>query len=443
MQPISKTRFNSLAGYSRSPTMPLIAEEKAWFEEGNEKILGLLVFDLTDRDYACYILGRDKKLRLRSVWIECSIPTTDAAHNRLESKMAEYVHMPPEYFHQGDEVGLPLDFFSPAVAPKQRNLLFSTLISERGYSPARGLLNEMMHYFEDADGNFVQQFQSSGFDARIWELYLYALFTELGYAFNREHAAPDFYCQGLRGEFHVEATTVNPSDKPPEINDTNREAYFQHYTPIKFGSALFSKLQKEYWNLPHVSGMPLLIAVQDFHSLGSMSWSTTALIEYLYGTRQVRQRQLGGGIVNSSEQVKFYEWEGKRIPADFFALPGAEHISAVLANPGGTISKFNRLGFLAGFGDRDIRMVRTGVCFRNGSLNSENFSQEVYSPDYAETWAEGLFVFHNPNAAHPLPEAMIPNVAHCTRQDGRILTGMPSFHPVGTKTYILRESVLN
>ena len=60
MQPISKTRFNSLAGYSRSPTMPLIAEEKAWFEEGNEKILGLLVFDLTDRDYACYILGRDK-----------------------------------------------------------------------------------------------------------------------------------------------------------------------------------------------------------------------------------------------------------------------------------------------------------------------------------------------------------------------------------------------
>ena len=40
-----------------------------------------------------------------------------------------------------------------------------------------------MHYFQDVDGNFVQQFQSTGFDARLWELYLYALFTEQGYGF--------------------------------------------------------------------------------------------------------------------------------------------------------------------------------------------------------------------------------------------------------------------
>ena len=437
MQPILKIRFDSLAGYSRSPMMAMIAEELAWFEEGNEKILGLLVFDLVDLDYACYILGRDKKLRFRSVWIDCSIPTTDDAHTRLESKMAEYVHLPPEHFHQGDEVGLPLDFFSPAVAPKQRNLVFSTLISERRYSPARGLLNEMMHYFEDTDGNFVQQFQSAGFDARIWELYLYALFTELGYAFNHGYAAPDFYCQGLLGEFLLEATTVNPSDKPPEINDTNREAYFQHYIPRKFGSALFSKLQKEYWKLPHVSGMPLLIAVQDFHARGSMSWSNTALIEYLYGIRQVERKNPCGGSEISSEQVEFYEWEGKRISAGFFTLPGAEHISAVLANPDGTINKFNRLGFLAGFGDSDIRMIRSGIRYRNKSLTPETFVQEVYSPDYVERWVEGLSVFHNPNAEHPLPEVMLPNAAHHTSRDGKILTDMPSLHPVGTNTVIV------
>ena len=132
--------------------------------------------------------------------------------------------------------------------------------------------------------------------------------------------------------------------------------------------------------------------------------------------------------------------EGKRISAGFFTLPGVEHISAVLANPGGTISKFNRLGFLAGFGDRDIRMVRAGVCLRNEPLNLEAFSQEVHSPDYAETWVEGLSVFHNPTAEHPLPEAMIPNAAHWISRDGRILADMPSFHPIGEKTYILKST---
>ena len=59
----------------------------------------------------------------------------------------------------------------------------------------------MMHYFEDVDRNFIQQFQSDGFDARIWELYLYALLNELGYGLDRAHAAPDFHCQGLLGDF--------------------------------------------------------------------------------------------------------------------------------------------------------------------------------------------------------------------------------------------------
>ena len=59
MNPLSKLRFDALAGYSRSPTMPLVAEELGWFEEAEEKVLGLLVRDLPDDDHACYVLGRD------------------------------------------------------------------------------------------------------------------------------------------------------------------------------------------------------------------------------------------------------------------------------------------------------------------------------------------------------------------------------------------------
>lgn len=436
MKPISKLRFNSLAGYTRSPTMRLAARELGWFEEAQEKVLGVLVLDIPDNDYACYVLGRDAKGRFRAVGIDCSIPTAEEAYARLETKLAEYAQMPPAKFYQGDEVGKPLDFFTPVVNAEKQHSNFCALISGRGYSPALDLLAEMMHYFEDADGNFVQQFQSTGFDARLWELYLYALFTELGYGFNREHAAPDFHCQGLLGEFFLEATTVNPSDEAPVLDDSTRQAYFEHYVPIKFGSALFTKLKKRYWELPHVWGYPLVFAVQDFHAHQSMIWSSSALVEYLYGIRQVERKKSDGSTEIISEPVETYMWEGKEIQSGFFLQPDTENISAVLANPSGTISKFNRIGFLAGFGDRDIRMLRKGICYRD-ALMPQKFVDEVHSPDYRETWCEGLSVYHNPRANQPLSADAIPGAAHHSSRDGRILSQLPSFHPIASVTCIV------
>jgi hypothetical protein len=306
------------------------------------------------------------------------------------------------------------------------------LISSRGASPAHDLLAEMMHYFEDVDGNFVQQFQSTGFDARLWELYLFALFTELGYAFDREHEAPDFHCQGPLGEFFVEATTAHSPPASLELDDSSRQAYFEHHVPIRFGSPLFTKLnkknkeQKRYWELPHVVGHPFLLAVQDFHEPGSMSWSSSALVELLYGIRQIESRRPDGSLEIVSEGVETYRWEGKEIPSGFFLQPNVENISAVLANPEGTFSKFNRMGFLAGFGDRNIRMIRTGLCYRT-ALAPEEFTKNVHLPDYLETWCEGLSVYHNPRATYPFSADAIPGAAHHYSREGRILSSTLSF----------------
>lgn len=66
--------------------------------------------------------------------------------------------------------------------------------------------------YEDIDGNFIEQLQTTGFDTRIWELYLFAALTEMGYTFDRTHNAPDFMCHGLDGtEMCIEAVTVNPT----------------------------------------------------------------------------------------------------------------------------------------------------------------------------------------------------------------------------------------
>lgn len=441
MNPISKLRFDSLAGYSRSAVLPLIVQELSWFKEANEKVLGMVALDLSDDDYVCYVLGRDKKNRFRAVWVESSIPSTEEAHGKLDVKLTEYAKMPPEEFYQGDEIGKPLDFFTPIVEAEKLNPGFAALISSRGASPAHDLLVELMHYFEDVDGNFIKDFQTSNFDARFWELYLYALFTELGYGFDREHEVPDFHCQGPLGDFFVEATTINPSSESPMLSDSSGQAYFEHYVPIKFGSALFSKLnkrtkgKKRYWELPHVIGHPFLIAVQDFHMPKSMSWSSSALAEYLYGIRQVERKEADNSTEIVAERVETYRWGSKEIPSGFFLQPDAENISAVLANPGGTFSKFNRMGFLAGFGDRDIRMVRAGICYRD-AVSPEEFAVEVNSPDYSETWCEGLSVYHNPRAKYPLPAYTMPGAAHHYSREGRILTRVPDFHPVGSITQI-------
>jgi hypothetical protein len=350
---------------------------------------------------------------------------------------AEAARQSDTSFHLGDETGSPTDFFAPAVDQGRMHPSFQTLAESEAYSPALGLMRELMHHFDDRDGNFVEQFQSVGFDARAWELYLYALFVELGYKLVPGPAAPDFHCRGLGGEFFVEATTVNPSADVPSIDESNEGAYFDHYAPLKFGSALFSKLKKRYWDLPHVGNMPLLFAVQDFHAPYAMTWSSTALVEYLYGIRQVARADEHGRQTVVAQAISEFRWGDKPpIPAGFFSQPDSEHVSAVLANPSGTLVKFNRMGFLAGFGRRDVRMIRTGLCYR-GEPFPEQFVAAVEGAGYSETWVEGLSVYHNPAALSPVPPEAFPGAAHHILRDGRVETLMPPWFPVGSTTAIL------
>ena len=73
------------------------------------------------------------------------------------------------------------------------------------------MLEDVYQTFPDPDGNFVEQFQTTGFDARFFELYLYAYFSRSGYEVYRSHPKPDFLVKRQTEAIAVEATTVNPS----------------------------------------------------------------------------------------------------------------------------------------------------------------------------------------------------------------------------------------
>jgi hypothetical protein len=419
---------------TRSSSLKNWAEELDWFSAGDEKLLGVVSVDTSDHNFVATVLARDQRRRFRAFTWQINLPFREQAIGWLESKMVELVGQPDEHFHQGNETCEKLDLFTPSVPPAKMSPSFRALLEMPQTTPAKGVIEAMSYYFEDRDGNFVEQFQSSGFDARIWELYLYAAFTELGYQFDRQHPAPDFHCVGPFGDFFVEATTVNPSDVPP--GDDESEDYHTQYSPMKFGSALWTKLNKPkpYWELPHVTGRPLVLAVQDFHALGAMSWSNTSLREYLYGIRQNIPTDDSDSIV--SEPVRVYEWKGKTIPAGFFKLPNAQYISAVIGNPEGTLTKFNRLGFINGFGDRDLHIYRRGLAYQ-GRTHPELFVFKV-DAKYTETWCQGLEVFHNPTAAIPLPEGSLPGVAHTTVRNNQIVSSHPEFLSVGSMTWVLK-----
>ncbi len=441
MRPISLVRFNALAGYCRRPETVVAYEELAWFEHANERLLGMIAQDRNDGEFAGIIYGRDRRERFRGIHVVPEFETSlRRARLHLRHAMDRLGMAPDESFHQGDEKkGAPLDFFTPRAPQEKLHQIFRDLLEKETRSAARGIIKPMMKWYEDPDGNFVEQFQTTAFDARLWELYLFAMFRESGYMIDRSHAVPDFVCRGLLGDLAVEAVTVNPSPKlGPELNSEQAmDEYLQDYLPIRLSSSLTSKLAKAYWEQPHIANIPFVFALQDFSAPGAMLATRPALRRYLYGYDQRWSPDHAGRMHPTPVRVSVHRWNGKEIPSDFFSLPNSENVSAVLFNSSGTISKFSRMGVVAGFGSPRVRMIRRGMAVpaNPSAANLREFRLPVTEAGYSETWIEGLDVYHNPRAKHPLDPEMLPDAAHFFCQSSGELRGIvPPWHPLFSVT---------
>jgi hypothetical protein len=450
VKPISRERFNVYVDWTRSGHIRDAILELNWYADKDERVLGVVAMDLTDSDYSYVVLGRDEVGRFRAIDVKVSLSHEGTARSRLKHKMAEVSKTGQTIFPQGDTKGEAFDVLTPIVDKKRLHPSFEILSENKYWKGARRVVSEMMRHFVDVDGNFVEQFQTTGFDSRLWELYLFAYFKEAGFHFDRDMHAPDFVVGRYGQKVAVEAVTVNPSNaevvrgeespavwKPREPDEIAEK--LQAFMPLKFGSTLYSKLAKipPYWELKHVKGLPLVFALADFHEPQSMTWSHPAVLEYLYGVTQTATHGEDGQLIIETKPVGPYMKEnGKPIPSGFFNQPDAEHVSGVLFSSTGTLSKFNRIGRIAGFGVDESKMVRMGVCHHH-DVNSSTpmfFRFEVLPGKVTETWAEGLSLFHNPNAAIPISSDMFPGIAHHRFHDGQFRSLVPEFHPYASMT---------
>ena len=71
--------------------------------------------------------------------------------------------------------------FEPIVAVEKLHPVYESIRTSAGPEPARWMLDHIYQSFDDPEGNFLEQFQTTGFDARLFELYLFAYFSRSGY----------------------------------------------------------------------------------------------------------------------------------------------------------------------------------------------------------------------------------------------------------------------
>jgi len=449
MHPINLARFDALAAYCRFGPAMWLVEECAWYESEDGHLLGMVLRDRQDGDYQAAFLARDRAERFRWIHGTDFFDAPELAVAALLAQAPGLLARLEQERGQGDEPPTAVDFFALQVPEARLHPSFALLREGEGYSPARELIASMMRWHEDIDGNYIQQFQSTAFDARLLELYVFALLVENGFSIEHIGAAPDYMANDGHGEIAIEVTTVNPTldgqgnvvPAPAPATLEEQRAYLKQYIPIKFGSALTSKLRKRYWEMAHVANKPLLFVIQDFHAPQSMVFARTGLGIYLYGYDHDWHHDDQGQLVIVSRKVTEHRWGAKAIPSGFFDLEGAEHVSGVLFNNGATLSKFNRMGFVAGFGSRRVRMLRSGTALNPDPNAAEplRFECEVDS-EYQETWSEGLDLFHNPRARHPVDPRHFPTaVHHFLEADGKVRTDRltDDFHPLASLTQIL------
>ena len=191
MKPISKARFDALCRV-RQPFAHYTSREVEWFSDEGERVLGLILLDVVDNDWVWMVLGRDEAGLFRCIDLDSSIPTQENARSLLQLKLDEYSRTGQTLFAQGDVKKPSIDLFTPVVDTSLLNENLRRIMHGKQHSSGRAMLTELARAFVDVDGNFLKDFQTTGFNARLWELYLSVFLYEQNFAVIREFTRPDF-----------------------------------------------------------------------------------------------------------------------------------------------------------------------------------------------------------------------------------------------------------
>lgn len=332
------------------------------------------------------------------------------------------------------------------VVPEDKlNEGFNLIRTAANSEPARRMLDEIYQEYQDLDGNFLEQFQTTGFDNRVLELYLFAYFSRSGFEIHREYAIPDFMVERDGLIVAVEATTVNAPRKgvvkehgrsARDVSEEDTGDFYGNEIPIRFGSPLFSKLNKKYWELEHCRDVPFVVVIEAFHERDAHWLSDASLINYLYGLKHIASWNVDGSLNIRRENVESHQLGEKVISSNFFGQEQTENISAVVFTNSATSGKFSRMGYHHGYGNDTVYMSRTGFWFNPQPFARDPtlMSFDLAKPPFVESWGQGLVVFHNPHCKHPVPREFFIGAVQGYVEDDLFIAEHADWHPITSQT---------
>jgi hypothetical protein len=299
-----------------------------------------------------------------------------------------------------------MDLFTPVVPPERYHPNFAKLIRKRN-PYAEAVLSNWADGFIDRDGKFIEEFQTT-FNSCFWELYLHAMLKEAGCKIDFTHRAPDFVVTDPV-PFVVEATVaLNAKDtlpewtpldlnlRPRDLNEFNRVAMVRLLNSI---SEKTKKYHKQYQNQPHVMGKPFVLALTPFDQPFFYLEVQRAIEAVLYDYYVDEQEYIDDPSKVDSIRAKNLKAVRKsgtvELPLGLFNDASHAHISAVLFNSCATWGKVRALS-------DDPHPLIYFSAVRSDPSTGDLFVFQGPKADYQETLFDGLRVYHNPHATHPL-----------------------------------------
>jgi hypothetical protein len=270
------------------------------------------------------------------------------------------------------------------------------------------VLSDWARGFVDRDGKFVREFQTS-FNSAFWELYVHAVLKKYGMSVDFSVDRPDFLVReptfsveagvALNAQDSVPEHDQSPRDVPEDLNELNRVAI------LRLSNTISSKLRKfrsEYSLLAHVRGKPFVLALASFEQRYSYLGAQRPIEAILLGNYVNEERYIKsgrpGGVLTDEPMESISKREGVEIDLGLFCGPACPEISAVMFNACANFGKARALS-----ADPERRSFFTS--FRQNIHGDTPHVVQGRLGEYSETLIDGLRIYHNPFAYHPLDPA--------------------------------------
>ena len=312
--------------------------------------------------------------------------------------------------------------FDLTVPEAREHPNFRALRCSPFHDSAKKLASELYQRMGDPNGGFLGDFQSDGFHSRLFELASFAYLEEAGALVDRQHEAPDFLADLDGYKVAMEVTTANPpagQDRDISIARLEKISSEEDHNqaivefPLRIASSIRKKLRKRYHKLPHCRCRSLIFVVAPYYQPGSVYYPDDSLLGHIYGFR----------VPGLPDPPK----------TPIFAGPESAPLSAIMFCNQFTVPRFLRIAHLAPqsgvlFGER------SGFCLLEDGDDGFVMTQYHHRLDDGtaprENWSQGVTLYHNPHASHPIPRDLLPSTSYFHVVGGGLRRELNGFHPV-------------